>query len=121
MSPKPTLPWLRIYVHMSKQLLHADTILYILGDGNYSKLYLASGRVELTSKSLHLYEALFLAFVRISKSTLINPVYVVDFESPKCRFGSVTMQGGKQFDVARRRVKEVKERLEMHLETELVA
>lgn len=62
------------------EFIQFDDILYVMGEGNYSKIYTINGLNYLVSKTLLYYEQLLPAnFQRIHKTYLVNLHYVVKY------------------------------------------
>ncbi|GAB3255822.1 hypothetical protein GCM10027347_17230 [Larkinella harenae] len=88
------------------KLLESPThISFLSGASNYSWLYFIDGKKELISKPLSFFESRLSQFVRIHKTALINPRYVIDWQAPprSKMAGSVRMRCGMVLPVGRRR------------------
>lgn len=92
---------------MKKQILNSDQIMYALGNGNYSNLYFSNGTSELTSHTLKWYELGYPTLLRISKSAMINPLYVKEGVRLSPATAYITMHTGIQIPISRRMVKRV--------------
>jgi DNA-binding LytR/AlgR family response regulator len=92
---------------MRKQILNSDQIMYALGNGNYSNLYFSNGTSELTSHTLKWYEMGYPTLLRISKSAMINPMYVKEGVKFSPATAYVTMHTGVKIAISRRMIKRV--------------
>ncbi|QMW02687.1 LytTR family DNA-binding domain-containing protein [Spirosoma foliorum] len=92
---------------MRKQILNSDQIMYALGNGNYSNLYFSNGTSELTSHTLKWYEEGYPTLLRISKSAMINPMYVKEGVKLSPATAYITMHTGIKIPISRRMVKRV--------------
>jgi two-component system, LytTR family, response regulator len=66
-------------------LLRASEIFYAEADGNYCKLILVDGHIEVTSQNLLCIEKKLdpFGFIRLSRSHLINPAYIAGIDRKK--------------------------------------
>ena len=90
------------------------TVQYAQGDGNYTRLYLASGQMELVSNTLKIFEKRWPDFIRASKSHLVNPFYVSSITTRNYRHGTLRMRDGTVLEISRRRFKEVNNRMDVY-------
>jgi two-component system LytT family response regulator len=93
------------------RVVELDELVYVEGDGSYSRLVDKSGEKILVSMSLHEVEEKVGTdrFVRCHKSYLVNPDFIRDFwmgNVPELRLKTDAV-----VPVARRRVKEISDRL----------
>lgn len=86
-------------------------ILYLIGAGSYTEIYLTKGRTVLASKAIGHFVDLIEddAFMRCHKKYIINSEHVVKYE--KGMQPNVTMSDGKNLDVSRTHKSEVSKRL----------
>lgn len=87
-------------------IIHTDQLVYLEGCGNYAFLYTSDGKRHLVSKTLKSYVPLLdpLSFIRVHRSWIINLSYLQDF----CQYDrSLTLQGGREIMISRRRIREV--------------
>jgi two-component system LytT family response regulator len=84
-------------------------IQYLRADVNYTTLYMSGGQKHLLAKPLKEYDDLFCTpetgFLRIHKSTIINPAFVLGLEGKEPLH--VLMPGHLLLEVSRRKRKEV--------------
>lgn len=91
-----------------KRILQPQTheIIYLKGVENYTELYLSNGKKIISSYTLLRHQEKLDGFLRVSKSHLLNPQFVMKVNV----FGSereVQMKSGKCLKVSRRRKKVV--------------
>lgn len=86
-------------------------ILYLIGSGSYTEIYLTKGRTVLASKSIGHFGELIQddAFMRCHKKYIINTAHVVEYE--KGMQASVTMTDGRSLEVSRTHKSEAAKRL----------
>lgn len=85
-------------------LRHPVLISYLSGANNYSVLHFRNGEQLMISKSLRYLEKQLPDFIRIHKTTLVNPVCVKKIQNqphPKTS-GAVILEDGKVLPVSRR-------------------
>lgn len=87
------------------QKLHLTNIIYLEGDRNYTILHLENGQTLLSSVNLKRYQAddKLTTFLRISKSFLLNPIYIENIEKRGIKT-FVKLKNKKQVVVSRRRL-----------------
>jgi len=99
-----------ITVHMAARVFHleAHEITYMQGDGNYTFVYTTSGKRYLISKTMKtLDKILSSGFLRVHKSFMINPDYVVS----RLECDKILLSCGAQVPIARRRIRETDKNL----------
>lgn len=89
-----------------------NQILYLIGDVNYSSVYLCDGTIILSSRTLKWYHTKWPHFIRIHKATLINPLYIQSCSVLSCILAQITMQNGVTMTISRRRIHDVLEHLQ---------
>lgn len=82
-----------------------SSIVWLKGDANYTRVYFEDGTCQLVTQSLLWFEH-HLSFIRIHRSTIINPTYVQAFELKSGRSGWVRLIDDRVFPVSRNRLKE---------------
>ncbi len=100
-----------ILIHSVKNtiFLAPPDITFLEGEGNYTYIYTYSGKkylVARTIKNLHMSLNESNDFVRIHKSYLINTNHIVDYAGQD---RTITMAGGKEVLVSRRKSREISE------------
>lgn len=94
------------------KMLSEKTIVFIEGDGRYSRLTMDTGEVFTTAKTLKEFEDYFgvkSSFIRISKSQIINSTYIKEYSKGEPFI--IKMTTDKLFEVARRKKSKVLEKL----------
>lgn len=94
------------------KMISGSNIIYIEGDGRYCHLYINTNEVFTTPKNLKNFEEYFTeksTFIRISKTFMINAVYIKEYS--KGEPFVIKMTNNQTFEVARRKKAEVLERL----------
>ncbi len=91
-----------LHIRDVKEQFYSHEIVLLVANINYTVIYLQCGKVIMSSKNLKKYEAMLcgIGFVRIHKSTIINPSFV-----DKCTSSEVEMRNGRVLEVSRRRQK----------------
>lgn len=85
-------------------LIAKNTILYMAGDGNYTRVYQTDGSVKLTSLTLSKVSLLLPDFLRVHKSSLVNPTYIQRIERPSSnRIGAIHLATNISLNVSRRK------------------
>ena len=94
-----------------EHLVRFDNIVCLIGNRNYTQIWLRNGRCIVASKTLDVLEKVLpVSFVRIHKSHVVNQAYIKNFH--KCaQCGRVSLQDGRTLQVARRRLKDVEKQL----------
>lgn len=92
---------------IDKEYFSSDQIVSLIADGNYSSIHLANGKVYISARTLKKYDLILsnLGFIRIHKSSIINPNYVV-----ACPVPEVKLSNGQTLSVSRRKLSEVRRR-----------
>ena len=68
-------------------VLFIDRIIMLKGEGNYTVFHLREGKSRMYAHCLHAYEEILQAkgFLRVHKSFMVNPKYVVDYRTDDCQ------------------------------------
>ena len=99
-----------IAVHLATRVfyLEAHEITYMQGDGNYTYVHTMSGKRYLISKTMKTLQKILNAdFLRIHKSFMVNPDYVLT----RLACDKVLLSCGAQIPIARRRLRETDKNL----------
>ena len=83
--------------------LYLEMIIWIQGDGNYSRVHYKDGKAYLVSNTLKWFEERLPSFIRIHKSGLINPAHLSELHK-ESRQLTVLLSNGIALNVSRRRV-----------------
>jgi DNA-binding LytR/AlgR family response regulator len=88
-----------------------ESITWIQGDRNYARIYFSNRPTYLVTQTLKWFDEQLPSFVRIHKSALINPLYVIGFEQEISRAAQVLLRTGHRLPVSRRRIDAVRTEL----------
>lgn len=99
-------------IRCDKQAIALDTILWLEGDWNYTRLYLLNHSVRMSSRTLSWYERQLIDFIRVRKDAIVNPLYVQTVESisSRPRRMKIVLITGEHIEVTRRRQALVRKR-----------
>ncbi|GAB2546155.1 LytTR family DNA-binding domain-containing protein [Spirosoma aerophilum] len=95
--------------------LHKPSIVWLEGDGNYSRIHLADGRYESLPYTLKILEEKLPAFVRIHKSSLVNPIYIQEIRNWGQKSYYLKLTSGQVLVVSSKRVSELEKNLNLKL------
>jgi len=87
-----------------------SSLVRLEAQGNYTRLYYANGKTELSARTLGVFEGRLPGFVRISRHDLVNPDYVTRIDQLTSQVAQVTV-GRQRLRVPRRRIKTIISRL----------
>ena len=108
--PVPQTPPLRIpgYRHIQD----TQPIIWLEGSGNYTLIYLKDTRQPLmASQTLKYFEYQLPGFIRVSKSALINPVYIRKIVKQDAKLMHLELRDDLTIVVPRRRIVDTLARL----------
>ena len=93
------------YICCDKQRIELDTIVWLEGDWNYTRIYQLDKPVSLSAYTLKRYEQQLAGFVRIRKDAMVNPLYICALLriSNRPRRLKIVLTNGEQLEVTRRR------------------
>lgn len=95
-----------------KNRLTTEQIIWIQGEGNYSRVHLTNGKQLMVAQTLSKFELLIPAFIRTHKSSIVNPNHIQTLRAiPSQKTGLLVLTGGIELIVARRRFDTVSEML----------
>ena len=100
----------RLSAFSAGELANFTEIVCLIGDGNYTCIYLQGGEMIFASKSISLFEEILVNssdFVRIHKRHIINLHYVSSINKARSG-GFVCLQDGRKLAIARRRSRMMK-------------
>ena len=88
------------------KIVNVDQIIYLKGEVNYTRFYLANGELVMTSRTLKEYDNILqdFGFFRIHQSFLVNLSFVTEYI--KGEGGIAIMKNGDQLSISRRRKKQ---------------
>ncbi|MVM33837.1 LytTR family transcriptional regulator [Spirosoma sp. HMF4905] len=91
-------------------LLHkfdVSQILYLIGDINYSTVYLLDGQAIVTSRTLKWYSERWPQLLRVHKGSLVNPEQIHSCIVVSSEVSHLIMRDGARLLIGRRRIKTV--------------
>ncbi|GAA4464340.1 hypothetical protein GCM10023189_43460 [Nibrella saemangeumensis] len=100
-----------IYLIGYKRNVDTDTIIWIEGYGNYTKVHFLSGETSLITQTLKWFERNLGNFIRINKSALVNPLHIDWLEQPSPNHAAICLFNGIELILSRRRIKPIVARL----------
>ncbi|GAB4035549.1 LytR/AlgR family response regulator transcription factor [Spirosoma jeollabukense] len=113
-SSRPEIPFL---LPGYRHVRNAQLIVRLEGDGNYTKVYLESHTESLlVSRTLKWFEEQLPTFVRLSKSTLVNPGYIEQIRKVDNKTVYLRLADGHLLLISRRRISETLARLAQRTE-----
>lgn len=80
-----------------------QSIMWLEGDANYTRVHFQDGSIKLITQSLHWFEK-NLDFIRVHRSAIINPAYVQEFNQKKGRSGWIRLADDTLIPVSRDRL-----------------
>lgn len=87
-----------------------DSIGWLEGEANYTRIYYQNGTDTLVTQSLHWFEQ-HLDFIRVHRSTIVNPDFVAEFVHKSSRSGWVRLRNDRIIPVSRNRLDSTTSRL----------
>jgi DNA-binding LytR/AlgR family response regulator len=80
------------------------SIIWLEGDGNYTRIHLQNGKLQSLPYTLKFISEKLPDFVRIHKSSLVNPIYVQELTSKGYQDYWVRLSSGHTLSVSRKRM-----------------
>lgn len=96
------------------QVLMPDTILWLEGDGNYTRIYRQQQPVSLMAYTLKRFERRFDNFVRIRRDALINPRHIQCIQWNGQPNLTIRLTDGTELMASRRNYKKVTSQIRPH-------
>jgi len=94
---------------VSDQTVCVKDIVYVQGEGNYSKFYLTDGRTIISCRTLKFFEPFLIerGFIRPSKSAIVNvnAIQTIDFNHQK----AMKLINDQNIPISRRQIKPLKD------------
>ena len=100
-----------VYFDRPDQVLQPDTILWLEGDGNYTRIYRQQQPVSLMAYTLKRFEIRFDNFVRVRRDVLINPQHIQNVHWNHQPNLTICLTDGTELTASRRQYKKVVSRL----------
>ena len=105
-SMNPALPAQRITINHAKgfKIIDPSDIMYLEGEGNYTKIFFSDNSVYVDTRSLGIYEDILDSqkFFRIHKSHIVNVLFVSEFLNNEGSFA--IMKNGAKLTISRLRL-----------------
>jgi two-component system LytT family response regulator len=105
-SMNPDTPLQRITINHAKgfKIVDPSDIIYLEGEGNYTKIFFADGTQYVDTRSIGIYEGILdpKKFFRIHKSHIVNVLFVSEFLNADGSF--VVMKNGARLAISRLRL-----------------
>ena len=101
------------FIYCDRQRISLNSILWLEGDWNYTRIYQQDQQVNLSSYTLKRYERQLAGFVRVRKDAIVNPIHVCTIQRISrrpCRL-ILVLSNGEQIEVTRRRQNFVRQQL----------
>lgn len=96
-----------------KNKLRPEHIIWIQGEGNYSRVHLTTGKQLMIAQTLRMFEPLIPDFIRTHKSSMVNPNHIKSIRVlHDQKTGLLELTGDVELIVARRRFEKVREKLQ---------
>lgn len=93
-------------IRTNKTLL-AESILWLEGEGNYTRIHRQAQPVEVSAYTLKRFEERFNGFLRVRRNALVNPVHIEGLRRTSCAELVVLLSDGTVLPVSRRRYHQV--------------
>lgn len=99
---------IRLQQPRGKAWFDLNTVVFIKGQGNYCQVMPTQGRPVLVSATLVRYERMLPGFWRVSKSCLVNPIFIEQFLGVVNRHPRLHLANDQTIPVSRRKYAYVK-------------
>jgi two-component system, LytTR family, response regulator len=88
------------FIYVDKQTIDCKNVVLLVGNINYTYIYLKCGKVIISSQTLKKFDEQLSqhGFIRVHKSAMINPAFVTNYSHPEIR-----LTNGLVTKVSRRR------------------
>ncbi len=93
-----------------RQPISVQSIVWLEGDANYTRVHYQNGTYMLISQPLRWFEPR-LDFLRVHRSAIVNPAFVYEFRQKRSRAGWVKLLDGQVLPVSRSRLANTAARL----------
>ena len=91
------------YFDRTDQSLCPETILWLEGDGNYTRIYREQEPASIMAYTLKRFEKRFDCFVRIRRNVLVNPLHIHALRQGKARRLTICLTDGTMLSASRRK------------------
>ena len=101
------------HIRCDRQLIASESIVWLEGDVNYTRIHLQDQPVKLSARTLKWYEDRLNGFIRIRRDAVINPALIQRIHRIPNRPDRtlIVLSNGTQLEIARRRQEEVRHQL----------
>ena len=113
------MEWLKISTSTELVRMQTDDIVFVQADGNYSDVYLFSGKPHKMTFKLHFFDEVFQklknnTFVHVGKSLIVNKnyIYVINLTSQELLLSGSRLRGDFKLKASREALKELKALME---------
>ncbi len=86
-----------------RQPVSVQSIVWLEGDANYTRVHYQDGGYSLITQPLRWFESR-LNFIRVHRSAIVNPAYIQEFKQKRSRAGWVELTDGQVLPVSRSRL-----------------
>nr|WP_293842597.1 LytTR family DNA-binding domain-containing protein [uncultured Arsenicibacter sp.] len=102
------------YIRFDKQAIAAQSIIWLEGDWNYTRIYQQGRPAQMSAYTLKWYQEQLTDFIRVRKDAIVNPQHIraVLSTPSQPRRLRLLLSNGDEVEVARRRQVFVKRRLQ---------
>ena len=93
------------FIYCDKQRINLNSILWLEGDWNYTRIYQKNKAVSLSAYTLKRYERQLTEFIRVRKNAMVNPKHVDTIVRISGKPGRLilVLSNGEEIEVTRRR------------------
>lgn len=113
------MEWLKISTSTELVRVQTEEIVFVQADGNYSDLYLFSGKPHKMTFKLHYFDEVFQQlknniFVRVGKSLIVNKnyIYVINITNQELLLSGSRLRGDFKLSASKEALKELKTLME---------
>lgn len=113
------MQWLKISTSCELVRVPTEDIVFVQADGNYSDVYLFSGKSHKMTFKLHYFDEVFQRlkdnmFVRVGKSLIVNKsyIYLINLTNQELRLSGNKLRADFKLKASREALKELKQLME---------
>lgn len=113
------MEWLKISTSCELVRVPTEDIVFVQADGNYSDVYLFSGKSHKMTFKLHYFDEVFQhlkenTFVRVGKSLIVNKsyIYLINLTNQELRLSGNKLRADFKLKASREALKELKQLME---------
>lgn len=97
----------------SDRLLRPESILWLEGDGNYTRIHRQQRTPKLMAYTLKRFEERFAYFLRVRRNVLVNPLHIRAWEQSSPEQLTLSLTDGTTLMTSRRRLSKVRSQLKI--------